>query len=170
MYYKGKLISSGIADYSRDPLERINSIPVDFNDKTVLDLGCNCGGILFAVADKIKYGYGFEINSDAIKHANELVDAYKINNLNFNVADLSKWQDYNLPKTDIVFALAIAKWIQPWRDILLYVNAPIVVFETHGKKNMQPEQVEWLEKHYTLVELLLEGYEQGKRKLYLCKK
>jgi SAM-dependent methyltransferase len=131
VYYKGNLISSGLDDYSRDPLERINVILINFEGKTVVDLGCNCGGALFAVADKIKYGYGFEINPDAINHANELVKEHKIKNLKFDVADLSKWEEYNLPKTDIVFALAIAKWIQPWREILDYIDAPTLVFETH---------------------------------------
>lgn len=170
VYYKGKLISSGLEDYSRDPLERINVIPINFEGKTVVDLGCNCGGTLFAVADKIKYGYGYEINPYAIDHANELVKEHKIKNLKFGVADLSKWKEYNLPKTDIVFALAIAKWIQPWREILDHIDAPTVVFETHGKGNMQPDQVKWLKEKYTSVELLLEGYEAGKRKLYICKK
>lgn len=166
IYYKDQLISEGI----RDPLTRIKHISLDFNDKTVLDIGCNCGGTLFSIADKIKFGYGCDINPFAIDFANGLIKQYNIKNLNFKVADLSKWQDYNLPKTDIVFALAIAKWIQPWREIIKYVNAPAVIFETHGKGNMQPEQVNWLKENYNTVELLLENYEEGKRKLYLCKK
>ena len=52
IYYKNKLIADG----SRDPLERIHAMPIDFHNKTLLDLGYNCGGTLFAVADKIKQG------------------------------------------------------------------------------------------------------------------
>lgn len=170
VWYKGELISEGLDNYSRDPLERTNVIPIDFTNKTVLDLGCNCGGTLFAVADKIKFGYGLEINPDAIEHANSLVKKHKIKNLNFKVADLSKWQNYELPKTDIVFALAIGKWIQPWREILKHIDANEVVYETHGKGTMQPDQLMWLKENYSSVELLLEGYEKGKRKLYYCKK
>lgn len=167
IYYKGQLISEGI----RDPNIRIKHIPLDFSNKTVLDIGCNCGGILFSIADKIKFGYGNDINPLAINFANGLIKKYNIENLNFKVADLSKWQNCNnLPKTDIIFALAIAKWIQPWKEIIKYVNAPVVIFETHGKGNMQPEQVNWLKENYNTVELLLENYEEGKRKLYLCKK
>jgi hypothetical protein len=44
------------------------------------------------------------------------------------------------------------------------------VFETHGKRNMQPEQIAWLKDNYSHVELLLEGYEKGKRKLFYCSK
>ena len=68
IYYKNKLISDG----SRDPLERINAMPVDFKDKTLLDLGCNCGGTMFAVADQIKQGWGCDINPDAISFAKKL--------------------------------------------------------------------------------------------------
>jgi SAM-dependent methyltransferase len=170
IYYKGELISPGLDGYSRDPLTRIKVLPIDFTNKTVLDLGCNCGGTLFAVADKIKQGYGNDINPDAIQYASDIARKHNINNVSFSVANLANWKDYNLPKTDIVFALAIAKWVQPWRDILKYLDAPIVVFESHGKGNMQPDQVQWLNDNYSSVELLLEGYEKGKRKLFLCKK
>ena len=170
IYYKGELLSAGLENYSRDPLERINVIPINFEGKTVLDLGCNCGGTLFAVADKIKQGHGNDINPDAIRYANDVAEKHKIHNVRFSVADLSKWKEYDLPKTDVVFALAIAKWVQPWRDIITYLNPTELVFETHGKRNMQPEQIAWLKDNYSHVELLLEGYEKGKRKLFYCSK
>lgn len=166
IYYKGTLISEG----ARDPLERINSIPINFEGKTVLDLGCNCGGTLFAVADKIKYGYGNDINPHAIEFARNLAKKNNINNVEFSTADLEDWKHLNLPKTEIVFALAIAKWVSTWQEILEYLNPDVLIFETHGNGKMQPKQVEWLKSHYANVELLLEGYEEGKRKLYLCKK
>ena len=125
---------------------------------------------IISVADKIKQGWGNDINPEAIRYANDIAEKHNINNVSFSVADLSKWKEHNLPKPDILFALAIAKWVQPWRDILLYLNAPVVVFETHGKGSMQPDQIAWLKDHYSSVELLLQGYEKGKRKLFLCKK
>jgi len=162
--YKERMITGGI----RDPLERINAIPIDFENKTVLDLGCNNGGTLFAIADKIKQGWGNDINPEAINIANSVVNDYKIPNLSFKVADLNNWKEENLPKTDILFALAIAKWIPTWKDIIKYLDPKICVFEAHGKKQMIPNQIEWLNSHFKKVDLLKEGYEDGKRKLFLC--
>lgn len=165
IYYKGELIADGL----RDPLERINAMPIDFTNKTVLDLGCNCGGTLFAIADKIKQGWGNDINPDAISFAKTLSREHNVNNLSFKVVDLNKWQSANLPKTDILFALAIAKWIPTWKEIIKYLDPKICIFEAHGKKNMMPDQLQWLNKHFKIVDLLLEGYEDTKRKLYICK-
>jgi 2-polyprenyl-3-methyl-5-hydroxy-6-metoxy-1,4-benzoquinol methylase len=164
IYYKGNLIAEG----SRDPLERIQAMPIDFKDKTLLDLGCNCGGTMFAVADQIKQGWGCDINPDAISFANNLAKEHNIDNVSFSVADLNNWQKYNLPKTDILFALAIAKWVPTWREIITHLNPKVCVFEAHGKGSMVPDQVAWLTNHFKSVEVILDGYEAGKRRLYLC--
>lgn len=164
IYYKGNLISDG----SRDPLERIQAMPIDFEGKTVLDLGCNCGGTLFAVADKIARGWGNDINPHATEFANNLAKENNIDNVSFSVADLNNWQEYNLPKTDILFALAIAKWVPTWKDIIEYLDPKTCVFEAHGKGSMVPDQIAWLNNHFKNVQLILDGYEAGKRKLYLC--
>jgi SAM-dependent methyltransferase len=165
IYYKNELIVDGI----RDPLTRIESIPVDFSNKTVLDLGCNCGGTLISIADKIKYGYGNDINPEAINFANKIINEQQIKNLNFSVANLENWEKLNLPKTDIVFALSIAKWVKSWKEILISLNPVICIFESHGKQEMKDDQIIWLSSRFKSVELILENYEDGKRKLFLCK-
>ena len=164
IYYKGNLIAEG----SRNPLERIQAMPIDFKDKTLLDLGCNCGGTMFAVADQIKQGWGCDINPDAISFANNLAKEHNIDNVSFSVADLNNLQKYNLPKTEILFALAIAKWVPTWREIITHLNPKVWVFEAHGKGSMVPDQVAWLTNHFKSVEVILDGYEAGKRRLYLC--
>ena len=43
----------------RDPRERLHAVPYDFNNKTVLDIGTNAGGMLFELLPKIRHGIGF---------------------------------------------------------------------------------------------------------------
>ena len=123
---------------------------------------------MFAVADQIKQGWGCDINPDAISFANDLAKENNINNVSFSVADLNNWQEANLPKTDILFALAIAKWVPTWKEIIAHLDPKVCVFEAHGKGSMVPDQVAWLTNHFKSVEVILDGYEAGKRRLYLC--
>lgn len=165
IYYKNELLVKG----ARDPMHRINSIPINFENKTVLDLGCNCGGTLFAIADKIKFGYGNDINPGAIKFANTVASENNITNLSFSVENLELWKEVNLPKTDIVFGFAIAKWISTWQEIIEHLYPETLVFEVHGAKKRRMQQQTWLENKYN-VKILLEGYEDNKRAMLLCEK
>src|SRR5205807_2432467 len=40
----------------RNPKDRLGLVPFDFSDKTVLDIGCNQGGMLFSLAGRIRRG------------------------------------------------------------------------------------------------------------------
>jgi SAM-dependent methyltransferase len=101
IYINGNLVSEG----GRDPYFRLNLVPIDFDNKTVLDLGCNCGGMLFALCDKIKKGFGFEVNQHAIDFANSIRKDFHIENLEFSVKDLEKKDEIEFPESDIVFML-----------------------------------------------------------------
>ena len=166
IYYKNELIREGW----RNPLTRINSVPFDFNNKTVLDLGCNCGGTLFAVADKIKFGLGVDIVPEAIEAADETANKNHIVNVNFRVLDLTKKTHIEkLPKTDIVFALSIAKHINNWRDIIEILEPQYCLFEANGGRDggTIPDQMSWLKTKFTKADILMEEYEST-RKLILC--
>ena len=39
----------------RNPKLRFENMPFSFNDLSVLDIGCNQGGMLYSLSDKIKY-------------------------------------------------------------------------------------------------------------------
>lgn len=165
----------------RDPAKRLQCVPYDFNDKTVLDIGSNLGGMLFAVADKIKYGVGIDINSRMINVANRL-KAYLGygNKLNFYVFDLVS-EDLNIisdffpcKKVDICFLLSVCMWIKNWRNVIdyAYTVSNALLFESNGSKKGQLIQIDYLRSKYKNVHLIKDKSDddpiQKNRGLYLC--
>ena len=53
------------------------------SSKNVLEFGCGPGKNLFGISDKIKAGYGIDINSGYIRIANKIKNKYHIENLIF---------------------------------------------------------------------------------------
>lgn len=163
----------------RNPKQRLEDIPFDFNNKTVLDIGSNQGGMLFAVQDKIKEGVGIDFDHRLVNVANRIRSSHKYHNLNFFVFNLEN-EDHNLinnfadNKFDIVFLLSVCMWIKNWRELCKWcsANAKSCLFETNGKKDQQLEQVELLKTLYKKVTLIRDKSDddasQSKRKLYYC--
>ena len=163
----------------RNPKERLQDIPFDFTNKTVLDIGCNQGGMLFALQDKIKDGIGIDFDYRLINVANRIRSSHNYNNLNFYVFNLEK-EDFDLisnfsdNKIDIVFLLSVCMWIDNWKELCMWCskNARCCLFETNGKKNQQEEQVDFLKTLYKKVILIRDksndDASQTKRRLYFC--
>jgi 2-polyprenyl-3-methyl-5-hydroxy-6-metoxy-1,4-benzoquinol methylase len=165
----------------RDPKERIRLIPFDFAGKTVLDIGCNQGGMLFALPSEIRHGVGIDYDHRLVNAANKVRSHSKIPNLDFYVFNLEK-EDLNLirdflpaEKMDVAFLLAVCMWIENWRDVVRFASkvCDAMLFEANGKPEQQQEQVDFLKAIYTNVQLLqeqsLDDPLQKKRKLYWCR-
>ena len=84
--YSGELYNSGyhtlkLGDKTivgqRNPAERFKNIPFKFEGKSVLDIGCNQGGMLHAIADKISYGVGIDYDSRMINVSNKIIQSVK---------------------------------------------------------------------------------------------
>ena len=161
-------INDEIIEGTRDPLNRLNCLPIDFSNKSVLDLGCNVGGILFAISDKISRGYGYDINQTAIDIANSIKKKHNLDHLEFFLENLEDAENIDFPKTDIVFMLSIAVWIPNWKDIIEQLNPSLLVFEAHGKEDTKSNQVTFLKSKFKIVSLI-ETPEGNYRNLYLCK-
>jgi 2-polyprenyl-3-methyl-5-hydroxy-6-metoxy-1,4-benzoquinol methylase len=153
----------------RDPLDRLNYIPLSFKNKSVLDLGCNVGGILFALADQISFGTGYDINPNAIETANKIKNEHNLTHLSFNLENLENAAEINFPKADIVFMLSIAVWVPNWKDILDQLDPTTLIFEAHGKEHIKLNQVDFLKTKFSKI-LLIETPEGDYRNLYLCEK
>ena len=165
----------------RDPQKRIPLIPFDFTGKTVLDIGSNQGGMLFALAGVIRHGVGIDYDHRLVNAANKVRSHSRISNLDFYVFDLEK-EDLNLildflpvEKVDVVFLLAVCVWIKNWREVVRFARTvgDALLFEANGKPEQQQEQVDFLKATYTSVQLLqehsLDDPHHQKRKLYWCR-
>ena len=165
----------------RNPQERLSIAPYDFTGKTVLDLGCNQGGMIFAVADRIKSGVGVDYDGRMVNAANRVKASRESSNVSFYVFNL---ETEPLPflgnllqqqGVDIVFLLSVCMWIANWRRVIDYARsiAPAMLFESNGSPAEQKEQEEYLRAVYGEV-TQLQGESpddpmQTARKLFLCR-
>lgn len=164
----------------RDPLIRLSHVPYDFHNKVVLDIGSNIGGMLFAIADQIKYGVGIDYNYRAINVANRLKSHYELRNINFFVFDLMKEPlsvigDF-LPehRVDICFFLAMGMWLKNWREVIGYIASisDAMLLETNGDASRQEATVSYARKLFSKVTLITsqsgDDLKGNYRKMYLC--
>ncbi|MDE1151864.1 MAG: class I SAM-dependent methyltransferase [Micavibrio sp.] len=157
--------------------ERYARIPVDFTGKTVIDMGCNQGGMLFAIADKIKSGTGVDFDSRVVNAANK-IRSYSNNNhlefytFNMITEDLDLLRDF-IPaeKVDVAFLLAVCCYLPNWRDVIDMTTkiASNLLFESNGTVEEQQEQMEYLKTRYSSVQLLSsDSDDRHVRNLYWC--
>jgi SAM-dependent methyltransferase len=178
--YHSVNIDGQIINGQRDPIARLKNIPYDFTNKNVLDIGCNQGGMLFAISDLIKSGTGIDYDSRMINVANRLRFHNNKNNLSFYVFDLEKEDLYLIldfipyEKIDIVFLLSMCVWLKNWRFIIKFISSvsSSLLFESNGDSSQQNEQIEQLNIYYNKVEMISEisddDARQKNRKLFFC--
>ena len=75
-------------------------------DKIVLEFGCGLGRNLFAISDKIKYGYGIDINPLYIRLAKKIAKKYSFGNLNFFLYDGNNFPE-EVPSADVILELNV---------------------------------------------------------------
>jgi len=173
-----------IGDYDfkgqRNPKIRFEKLPFVLDGLSVLDIGCNQGGMLHAFSEKLKFGVGVDFDSRMINGANKIKSYKKSTNLDFYVFDLENENlDYILDflpekKVDVVLLLSVCMWISNWQKVIDF-SANVsdkLVFETNGKPEQQQEQIDYLRKVYKNVVLVTERSEddpsQKLRQLYYC--
>lgn len=83
----------------------------DLKNKSLLDLGCNTGGMLFAAQQFCPlYSYGYEIDEDKVEIANKIARYNGLFSIKFVQADID---ELNLKmKFDIVFCFAIESHVK----------------------------------------------------------
>jgi len=191
-HYNGGLFQSGYHSFTidgayfkgqREPSIRLKHIDpsiYDFTDKTVLDIGCNQGGMLFAIVDKIKYGVGIDYDTRMINACNKLRTHFKTHHLDFYTFDLEKEQlsfiPNLLPQTpvDICFLLSMCTWLTNWKNVIDFAHSisHALLFESNGGN--QQEQVAYLKSKYATVRMLSESSDddprQKFRQLFICLK
>lgn len=167
-------------DGNRDCDKRIHILEseVDFSNKNVLDIGCNIGGMLYPLSNKIRQGVGIDYNHRVINGAN-IIKSYKNNeNLSFFIFDLDNepldlLHNY-IKNIDIIFLFAMCLWVKKWKLVIDFIseNSKILFIETNGSEGFQTEQIQYCKKKFNNFKLLLNASSddkfQSKRKLYLC--
>lgn len=81
--YHDVKINETLIPGARNPKERLDILGIDFSDKVVLDVGCNQGGALFSIADKLKYGIGVDFEYKVINVCHAIRQINDIRNINF---------------------------------------------------------------------------------------
>ena len=146
----------------RQPAKRLTLVPFDFREKTVLDIGCNQGGMLFEICEVLKEGIGIDFDFRMVNAANRIKAVRRAENVHFFVFDLQK-EPHELildflpeERVDIVFLLAVCGWLSNWRDVIDFAAriSPSMLFETTGTDEQQSDQEDYLRRIYRNVELL----------------
>ena len=180
-YHSVELSGTSVAG-QRNPSARLGGIDFDFSNKTVLDIGCNQGGMLFAVSSLIKRGIGIDYDYRMINAANRIRAVNKINNTDFYVFDLEK-ENLDLidsfitdRNVDVVFLLSVCMWIKNWRSVIdkCFSLSENLLFETNGTEEQQFEQEDYIRSKYDLVSLIRDASDddprQKARRLFFCKR
>jgi len=164
----------------RNPAQRFELVPVDFRDKTVLDIGCNQGGMLFEIRDKVKWGVGIDYDSRMINAANRIKAHVGARNLNYYVFNLEKeplsFIENFLPEqpVDVCFLLSVCMWLSNWQEVIEFGRqvSRAMLFETNGTDQQQNAQITYLGNRYGSVERLAETSDddpkQKLRMLFYC--
>lgn len=148
----------------RDPAKRLALVPIDFRGKTILDLGCNQGGMIHDIAGLVKWAVGVDFDARMINAANRIKNAIGANNTHFYVLDLQREpleliSDF-LPdnKADICFLLSVCMWITNWQEVIDFAQSKssAMLFETNGTAQQQQQQIDYLRTRYQDIQLLAE--------------
>lgn len=121
----------------RNPKERIDIFKkyIDFNNKTVIDFGCNSGGMLLHLPE-IKKGYGFDYSLECIKSAEFIRDTLMYSNTVFIHQDLNKfiYDEHIKEDIDIIFLLSLGSWVQKWKELytIAYNKSSMIILETNN--------------------------------------
>ena len=173
-------ISGRVFKGQREPRARLNVTPYDFAGKSVMDLGCNQGGMLFALSGTIRRGIGVDYDGRMVNAANRIRATRGDHQLDFYVFDLEREPLALLDslrqeqRVDIVFLLSVCMWISNWREVIDYARsvAPAMLFESNGSDEQQSEQERHLRERYAKVQLLQDSspddIHQTRRRLFLC--
>jgi len=178
-YHSVKILNQKYVGQRNDDV-RLELVPEKFKDKTVLDLGCNCGGTLQTIADDIKRGIGLDYDHRCINAANLISKTNGFKNLDYYVFNLQE-DPFDLidcfiqgDKVDWCFMLSISQWIRNWEEVLAYCAriSDNLLYETNCD-NRHQKQIDYLKTLYgevTVVSTVSNDDPKWKnRTLIVCK-
>ncbi len=164
----------------RDPSKRLASVPVDFHGKSVLDLGCNQGGMIHEIRSLIKWGVGIDYDPRMINAANRIKNVNASENISFYIVDLQNdplelISDF-MPerKADVCFLLSVCMWLKNWQQVIDFAHSKSnsMLFETNGSPLQQDQQIKYLKAKYSVTSIVSEmsdddSVQKNRKLLYL---
>ncbi len=164
----------------RDPSRRLASVPIDFHGKSVLDLGCNQGGMIHQIRSLIKWGVGIDYDPRMINAANRIKNVNASENISFYIVDLQSEpleliSDF-MPdrKADICFLLSVCMWLKNWQQVIDFAHSKSnsMLFETNGSPLQQDQQIKYLKAKYSVTSIVSEmsdddSVQKNRKLLYL---
>ena len=133
----------------RQPWIRLNKIKkhYDFTDKTIIDFGCNTGGMVFHLPE-LKRAIGLDFNKDCIDACNYISSVincntkYLFKQQDLNIFNLKHFlKDNNIDNVDVIFLLSLGSWINNWKA--LYTQCleicDNIILETNNDKEGIPQ-------------------------------
>jgi len=153
-------------------IDKMKLKDIDFNNKTVLDIGCNLG--MFSQYAKKRGAanvIGFDINEDIIHCAKEYANIKGIYDIEFLTTDIDwdrKHKRPKMPSADIVFYLAMSQYLGFDPDILNLANE-ILIYEGHADEDAENTKKELL-KVFPIVEDLGYTDDRSIRPIFICRK
>jgi hypothetical protein len=136
---------------------------VSFENKTIMDFGCNTGGMIFH-SPELKCALGVDFNDeciDACKYISYVLkyktdhyfDVCDLNNFDLNSYLVSK----NIEKIDIALLLSLGSWVSEWKKLYdACINAcEVIILETNNDNEGKP-QLEFFESRGCTVKLINE--------------
>ena len=132
----------------RNPAERINIFEkhISFENKNVIDFGCNVGAMLHHLSGKIKFGVGLDYDVKSVTAGNNIS---KILNVDQKIKiyhhdfDLNSYEqlDNMLGNCDIALLLSLGSWVKSWRKLYqLAINkSHTIIFETNNPTEGIPQ-------------------------------
>lgn len=153
-------INDEILKGQRNPKERVDKFP-DETFRSVLDIGCNTGGILREFQDRYEpyFIVGIDCNPQLINIANMVCDK---DIFDFYTFDLEK-EDPNLiknflweEKADVVLLLAVCLHIKNWKEVIDFAHSVShsMIFEAAGDEETQRVHISYLMDKYPYVKYL----------------
>lgn len=120
-----------------------------------LDIGCNHGFLLMGLADKLEYGYGFDISKSCIDVGRKVAAHLGHSHIDLNHLTFDQFKPTKA--FDLVIACAVHHWIGMPLDAFgkklhsFCKPGGIVLLESQGTRNTESTEVGFLEKANTIV-------------------
>lgn len=123
----------------RNPKKRLDIMRqhYDFTGKTLVDIGCNTGGMMFHCLE-LHSAFGVDFDETCIRAANIIQKHVLIYpNHHFMVINLDECEPsaaFPNDHVDVVFLLSLGSWIKKWRELYTYAvhHATTIFLETNN--------------------------------------